>query len=289
MVVLLLAVICLAAACSTIKNADSNTIPNRSDPKNDPVYFMAGRIEAGEKAAISSRISARVDSIWVELGSRVEKGSPLIQLDSGDLEAQVAQARAGVEEAQAAVAGAQVSQNNAKSTCDRYRELFSAGAVAKAQLDQTQAELEAADSAMNTAQARLNQAQASLQLASQQLSNSTLVSPISGKISAKNINSGELAVSGVPLLTVVNTDSLIINAYLPAGRADTINPGQKVFIKISEVAGKLFEGQVTAVDSVIDSKNGDVLVKVQVSERDPLLKPGMFAEIGIKNGGPSNE
>lgn len=281
--VMLLAIICLGVGCSANKNAPLNVTTNISSSQKHPVFIMAGRIEAGEKAAISSRITARVDSVSVEPGSKVEKGAPLIQLDSGDLAAQAAQARAGVEQSQASLDSAQVSQINAKGSFDRYQELFNAGAVSKAQLEQAQAELATADSALNAARAKLNQSQAALDLAAHQLDNGTIISPISGVVSAKNINNGELAVSGVQLLNIVNSESLIINAYMPAYLSNQIAPGQEVVIKVTEIPGKIFTGQIEAVDSVVDSKNSNLLVKVQFTNRDPALKPGMFAQIGINN------
>lgn len=178
---------------------------------------MAGRIEASEEAAISSRITARVNSVSVEAGSRVEKGDLLIQLDSGDLSAQVTQAQAGVEQAKASISGLKGSQVNAKNTFVRYQELFKAGAVSKAQLDQAQAELAAAESSLDTARANLNQSLAALELAVQQLGHSTITSPISGVVTVKNINAGELAVSGVQLLNIAHSDSLIILCFPTSG------------------------------------------------------------------------
>lgn len=284
LMVTLLALTFLGAGCSYPPNAESNTAAI-SNLQSGPVYFMAGRIEAGQEAAISSRITARVNSVNVEVGARVEKGTPLIQLDSGDLSAQAAQARAGVEQAEASIDAARVSQENAQKTCDRYQELFKAGAISQAQLEQAQAELATADSALNTARAKLSQAQASWELASEQLSNSTLISPLAGVVSAKNINTGELAVSGAQLLKVVDADSLTINAYLPARLADRFKPGQVLVIQVSEAPEKLFKGRVGSLNPVLDSKNGDLLVKVQLTEPDPLLKPGMFAKIGLHDEG----
>lgn len=284
LLLLLLASISFAVVgCSTNENNGSNTAANISSLQKHPVFIMAGRIKAGETAVISSRITARVNSVDVEIGSRVERGALLIQLDAGDLAAQLAQARAGVEQAAASIDGAEISRANAKTTCDRYQDLFKAGAISKAQLEQAQAELATADSALNNARAKLSQAQASLKLASEQLANGTIVSPISGVISAKNINNGEIALSGVQLLSVINADSLSIDAYLPASLADRISPGLEVMIKVSEVPGKVFGGQILAIEPIVDGKNGNLLVKVQFADRDPLLKPGMFAEIGINN------
>lgn len=283
LLLLLLAAIGFGVGCSINENAGSNTAANISSLQKHPVFIMAGRIKAGETAAISSRITARVNSVNVDVGSRVEKGALLIQLDAGDLAAQAAQARAGVEQAAASIEGAEISRANAQSNCERYQELFNAGAISEAQMDQARAELATADSTLNSARAKLSQAEASLALASEQLANGTIVSPISGVISAKNINNGEIALSGVQLLNVVNADSLSIDAYLPASLVDQTSSGQEVLIRVSELPGKTFGGQILAIDSIVDGKNGNLLVKVQFADRDPLLKPGMFAEVGIKN------
>ena len=61
-----------------------------------------------------------------------------------------------------------------------------------------------------------------------------------------------------------------------------ISVNQEVVIKVSEIPDKEFDGQISVIDSAVDSKNKNILVKVKFKEKDPLLKPGMFAEIGIR-------
>ncbi len=280
---LLVGMCIVTAGCNADKNGTENAIPTSIPPSNSVIYFMAGKIDANEKVDISSKITARITSITGDVGSIVKKGDTLIQLDAKDLAAQKAQAQAGVYQVQAAIDKAQVSCGNAQNINDRNQELFNVGAISKSQLEQSQAELAAAKSTLQAAQAQSDQAQAALDLASTQLGNSTIVSPISGVISAKKANTGELAVSGATLLTVVNADTLTINAYLPASQINKIEIGQDVAIKVSEIPNIVFEGKIFVIDSVINSKAGNVLVKVQFSEQDPLIKPGMFAEIGLLN------
>lgn len=287
---------------------------------NKPVFVMAGIIDANDKAQITTKIPAKVAGISVDVGSVVKKGDTLITLDTKDIEAQVMQAQAAVSTAQANLAkvqagarpeqiaqaqsqmdAAKTAYTNAKTNYDRNQQLFAAGALSQAQLDAAQTQLSSAQANYNSAQDQLNmltkgetqetmnvlqaqvkQAQAALDLANTQLANGTIVAPISGTISAKNINVGELASPGAALLTLVNNDSLFINASLPAGLVGSVKVGQEVVVKVSEIPDKDFSGEVAMVDPVIDSRSTSVLVKIQIKNPDPILKPGMLAEIGLK-------
>jgi HlyD family secretion protein len=251
--------------CTNNKNVKTNAIP--AVEIHNTVYLMAGKIEANEKADITSKITAKVAAISVDVGSIVKKGELMIQLDSNDLQAQMAQAQAGLDSAGS-------NYQNAKSTYERNQRLFNAGLISKSQFDQYQ-------TAFAVAEASNRSAEAALKLARTQLDKGTILSPISGVISAKNINNGELAVAGVPLITVVNSNPIVIDAYAPAALITQIKTGQKVVVKISEIPDRKFNGQISVIAPLIDSKSKNILVKVKLSDQDPLLKPGMFAEIAL--------
>ena len=135
---------------------------------------------------------------------------------------------------------------------------------------------------LNILKAQTKQAQAAVNVVKTQLNNGTITSPISGVISAKNINTGELALAGSPLVSVVNADSMYINAYLPATLVQKVTAEQNVTIKVSEIPEKMFEGTIAVIRPVVDPKSKNILVKVRIDDPDAILKPGMFAEIGIK-------
>ncbi|OOM78419.1 efflux RND transporter periplasmic adaptor subunit [Clostridium sp. BL-8] len=293
------------------------TVSSQSQGVN---YFMSGKIQADESAVITTKINARISSLNVDVGSVVNAGDTIITLDTKELEAQVSQAQAAVEiaqatlnkmksgsrpeqieQAQAAVESAKANYENAKANDDRNKDVYNAGGLSKSQLDQSETALTAAESVYKSAQAALDMlnkgetaesiavseaqvksAQAALNTAQVQLQNGTIISPVSGVVTAKNINSGELATVGAPLISIVNLDTISINAYVPSTFVNKISVNQAVIIKISEIQDKEFEGEISVIDSAVDSKNKNVLVKVKFNEKDPLIKPGMFAEIGIK-------
>ena len=308
------------SGCSNNKNDNANIDETVNVQDKSVNYFMAGKVQADESAVITSKINARPSDISVDVGSTVNKGDNVITFDSKDLEAQVRQAQAAVdvaqaslnkiksgsrpeqiEQATAALESAKANYENAKSNNVRNKDVFDAGGIPKAQLDQSETAYTASESTYKSAQAALDmvnkgetaesiavaeaqvvQAQAALNTAQVQLQNGTLSSPISGVVTAKNINIGELATVGAPLLTIINLDTIIVNAYIPSTYINRVSVNQEVVIKVSEIPDKEFEGEISVIDSAVDSKNKSILVKVNFKDKDPLLKPGMFAEIGIR-------
>ncbi|MCO1600757.1 HlyD family secretion protein [Desulfosporosinus nitroreducens] len=313
--ILLIMSVLLTGCNSTSQKIETDTAVEVSKP----VFVMAGIVDANEKAQINSKLSAKVSDISVEVGSVVKKGDSLITLDTKDIEAQVAQAEAGVNTAQAnlikmqagarpeqiaqaqsALDSAKISYTNSKNNFDRNQQLLSAGAISQSQFETAQTQLAAAQAQYNSAQDQLNllilgeteeslnvlraqvaQSQAALELAKTQLTNGTIVSPISGIVSEKNINVGELASPGVTLISIVNVDSLYIKASLPEGLMGDVSVGEEVVVKVAEIKDQEFKGKISLIDPVIDSRSKSVLVRIQVDNPNSILKPGMLAEIGL--------
>lgn len=324
--IIVLLVTSTLVGCSNNKNDNANAAEIVNVDKIVKVedksiaYFMSGKVQADESAVITSKINARPSEISVDVGSTVNKGDNVITFDSKDLEAQVGQAQAAVDVAQAnlnkiksgsrpeqiqqAIAtleSTKANYENAKSNYVRNKDVFDAGGIPKAQLDQSETACTATESTYKSAQAALDMlnkgetaesiavaeaqvksAEAALNTAQVQLQNGTLSSPISGVVTAKNINIGELATMGAPLISIVNLDTIMINAYMPSTYINKVSVNQEVVIKVSEMPDKEFEGEISVINSAVDSKNKNILVKVKFKDKDPLLKPGMFAEIGIR-------
>ena len=309
----------LTGCSNSDKSKVKSTINVENSNKKAIVYLMAGKIDTNENVNISSKITAKVIETCVDVGSKVKKGDPLIKLDSKDLEAQVTKAEAAVNtanlvktqsgarseqiyQAQAAVDGAKAKYENSKTNYERNQKLFDTGAISKSQLEELQTSLAEAEASYNSAKSSLDllnkgesqetinvaesqvkEAQAALDIAKNQLENAVIISPISGIVTAKDINTGELAAIGSTLITVVNSDTMLINAYLPTAYMNRIKIGQEVVIKVAEIPDKEFNGEVFMTDSVVDSKNKNILVKVRFKDQDIQLKPGMFAEVGVKD------
>jgi HlyD family secretion protein len=323
---LFLAILLLLPGC---KPASSKTSANRSQAKtasSQMLFYMAGRIDAEQKADIISKISGRVAAITVDVGATVHQGQPLIRLDTRELDAQTEQARAGLRTARAnldrTLSGARPEQINqakaalesaaqnyelAKHNYDRMNQLYHSEVIAKNQLEAAENQLKSAQAqyvsaqnqldilmqgetseTVNVAKAQLYQAETAVKYAETQLGNGTIFAPVSGVVSSKNINVGEMATPSALLLSIVNLDTLFINTYLPAGLIGKVKAGDPVGIKVVEAPSRIFKGEIAVISPVIDAKGRNILAKVRLTEKDPLLRPGMFVEIGMKKSEMGN-
>ena len=257
----------LLSGCGGRTSISSQSV-YESQKSDKPVFIMAGKVDAVERADVGTKVSAKITEIKVDVGSVVKEGDLLARFDMKELPAQANQASAALQVAD-------VNLDNAQLTFDRIQQLYQSGAASKQEYDSAEAKL-------NTASAQVAQARAGLDAVNAQLSNGEIVAPVSGIISAKNVNEGEMEIAGSKLFSIVNPDSIYINAYLPARLSEEVKVGQKVTVSISEIPDKLLDGEVTTVDPVVDAQNKNILVKVKLLEDDPALKVGMFAEIALK-------
>ena len=309
---------CSSTTGTNINNNLQETEATVQSTKNQ--YIMAGKIAANDEVNIASKISARVSEISVDIGSKVNQGDTIIKLDTQDLQSQVDQAQAAVNtanaslanatnstrpeqiaQAQAALDNATESRAVAQKNYDRTKTLVEAEANTQQQLESAQQQLVAADSQQKSAQEALNmlkngatetainvyraqveQAEAALKTAQTALNNGTIKSPISGVVNSKKINVGEMASPGVSLVSISNPNALCVNAYAPLDIVNGLEEGQAVVVKVSEVENKELEGKITVINSTLNSQSSNILVKITLSDSDAKLKPGMFAEVGLK-------
>lgn len=312
----------LLSGCGSSDNSTAQTSANNSTSisKNGEIYIMAGKVKSNSEVNVSSKISAKVSKILVDLGAKVTKGQPLIYLDTKDIAAQVSQAEAGanaaqanlnkvldgarpeqISQAKAALESAKTNYNAAKNNLQRTKQLYQQGGLSTQQLETVQTQYASADSAyksaleslniltrgetkdtINILQSQASQAKAGVDYAKVQLGNGIITSPIDGTVSKKNINVGELAAPGAQLLSIVGSNTVYIEAQVPTEYEDQIRAGQQVVVKVNELNGKKLNGKVTVVSPVVDATTKNITVKVEVSNEQQLLKPGMIAEIGIK-------
>lgn len=316
---LLLSLLVLFTGCSSSESGAKQTIKNESSTQD--IYILSGKIQADSSANVASKINARVIELKVDVGTKVNAGDPIIYLDTKDIEAQLKQAEAAVVTAQAnldkitagsrteQIAAQQASVNGLKTAYDiaqknydRQKALLQSGSTAQINVEQAEQVLSSAkaqyDSAVqnlnilqngatqsdiNAVSATVKQAQAAVELAKTSLSYGIITAPISGTVTTKNINEGEMSGIGQPLVTIVSSNGLHVDSYTPEELLPKLKTGLQVNVKVLEFPEKTFQGEISAISEQIDSRNKNALVKISLKDGDYILKPGMFAEIGLKN------
>lgn len=209
----------------------------------DPVLTLEGVLLPAETAVVSSRVSGQLDSVLAKPGDAVTMGQLLATLDSRALKAQLQQAEAGLQTAQAArdmSAGqaemARIALKGAETDYQRVQALHEAGAA-------SQSQLEAAADKLNTARVQANNAQgpagnqaaasvataaAALESMRTQLDYTRLTSPLDGVVTVRSVELGETVAPGTAVMTVARMDVLRIKGVVPQELLASLKVGQAV-------------------------------------------------------------
>ncbi len=192
---------------------------------------------------------------------------------------QLGNARAGVQSAQAGLYKAQRALEVANSTLGRERKVYNAG------LNNT-AQIQAARAALVSAQADADAARNALKLLQSSPGSSVdmpVRAPIAGIVQSRDVALGELVQADAPLMTVVNLDSVALEAALFEADAARVNIGDSVTLTSDAAPGKRFEGRLSYIGSQVDPQTRALTARATI-DNPGSLRPGVFVRGQIQTG-----
>ena len=207
-----------------------------------------GTVEAFKTNNISSNSGSRIKRILVDVGSRVARGQRLVILDDVNIAQQ------------------QIALANLKRELDRARELVKIGGGTQQTVDQLQAQYDANARAIRTMQ-----------------ENTVLTSPVSGVVTAKNYDAGDLP-SGLPILTIEQQQPLKVIVNVNESEYPKVKRGMPVTVKFDTYGDEVFQGQVYLIHPTVDATSRTFQVEVAITNRSDKVRTGMFARVGFNYG-----
>jgi RND family efflux transporter MFP subunit len=266
----------------------------RSDKESELV--LPGNIQAVTEAPVLARASGYIKKRFVDIGDRVKAEQVLAEIEAPELDQQILQARAtldqtnsSVQQAEAAVQQGRSNENLAKVTAGRWDNLQKRGVVSKQENDTYQAQwvsqqanVQALEKAVAAARSNVGAAQANLDRLIQLKSYQTVRAPFAGVITVRNVDTGALVnESSTLLFRIAQTASLRTYLNLPQTDADSVRVGQAAFLTVPELPGRKFKGTVARTANALDPATRTLLTEVQVSNADGVLMPGMYAQVDL--------
>ncbi|OYV41698.1 MAG: secretion protein HylD [Rhodospirillales bacterium 20-64-7] len=245
------------------------------------IAFTNGRLEADE-IDIATKFAGRVAQILVDEGDRVTAGQVVARIDTRDLEASLAQAKAQINQAKHTIdeSQAELVQNGAQlklaaQELDRARILVRNDFQTRQVLDQRQSQFDAAFAAYQGTKAKIAAATAGMEAAIHNadliqvnIDDNTLVAPKSGPIQYRLANVGEVLPAGGKVYTMLDDTNVYMDIFLPTGTAGKIKLGDEARILLDAWPDRPIPATVT----FIASKNQFTPKMVETrSERDKLM------------------
>ncbi len=234
-----------------------------------PITLAAnGSVAAWQEIVIGSEVSGlRLAEVRVNVGDRVRRGQLLARLSDETVQAEVAQIRAALAEAEATLA-------EANANAERARRLDRSGAISAQQIEQYR-------TAAQTAQARVAAQRARLQAQQVRLSNTRIVAPDDGIVSARSATMGSVVQPGAELVRLIRDARLEWRAEVLGADLPRVQPGQRATLTSAD--GTTTDGRVRIVAPTVDPQTRMGLVYVDLPEPGSA-RAGMFARGTIALG-----
>ena len=182
------------------------------------VLDASGYVVARRQATVSSKVTGKVDQVFIEEGMRVEAGQIVATLDDSTQQAQLELALAQVDSARAALAEIEAQLRNARLERDRLRDLAARDLASKSSLDAAEAAFDELAARLATGRENVDVAERNVALARDSLANMTIRAPFAGMVVTKNAQPGEMispvsaggGFTRTGICTIIDTDSLEI-------------------------------------------------------------------------------
>lgn len=235
-----------------------------------------GIISPKQDVSVSPKTAGKVSGVYAKVGEPVKKGDLLLQLETTELQVQLRQAQASLELAKANLAKMQVSFQNANLNLERMKKLYEEGAVSLTQYETAQLQVNTSLQDIKALQSQIAQMEANVDLIRTQLSNASVVSPISGIVAAVNVDAGEMVSPSLPVVSVVDTSTVLVKVKIAESEINFVKTGVPVKIRV-DALDKEFTGRVSSVSPVADQTK-TFPVEIAIDNPEGELKGGMFAE-----------
>ena len=256
---------------------------------------VTGSVEAVRTALVSARVPGIIDDIFVEEGDVVAAGiTRLFQTDHVKLKRAVEIAGHQVDVSAAVVSARRATLARVKANLDkirldleRYQRLYEQGAVTQNVLETQEtmmkaaaAELAEVEAGLTLAQTQEKQAKSNLEIARKDLSDALVIAPLSGTVSHRMCEPGEMAGPGTPIIRIDDLSLVEISAYLPETHYARVTPG-KTLLAASVQGVELREMPISFKSPVINKKLRTFEVKARLQNPPAGVVPGAMADAAV--------
>jgi RND family efflux transporter MFP subunit len=237
---------------------------------------------AFEAANIFARASGYIEVRKVDIGDHVKKGDLLAEITAPELDHQIAQNQATLQQDHATLQQATASRDLASVTYTRDSDLVKKGWVTAEQGDTDRLTLQAQNASVAVAQANVAAQQALLRVLGQEKAYQSVVAPFDGTITQRAVDVGALVQAGSTFMfTLQRSDVIRTQVYVPQDAAFGVAQGVKAIVRVPEMPDRVFSGSVTRLADALAPGTRTLLTEIDVPNPDGVLRPGMYCTIDL--------
>ena len=248
----------------------------------------SGYVVAQRKASVASKATGRLESLYVEEGSSVEKNTIIARLENRDVVASRDQAAANLNLARSNVEQARAELHDATLAYERARDLVARGFIAKADYDTAEARHQKAVAGVAASEAGVKANVAALRAAEVAIEYTLIRAPFDAVVLTKNADVGDIitpfgaaANAKAAVVTIADMNSLQVEADVSESDLEQVKLRQPCEIQLDALPESRFRGEVHMIVPTADRSKATVMVKVRFLEKDPRILPEMSAKVAF--------
>jgi RND family efflux transporter MFP subunit len=247
---------------------------------------LPGTTAAFAAANIYARATGYIAKRNVDIGDRVKKGELLAELAVPEIDDQIAQNEATLDQLKAAVQQAQANATLAQATWGRDKPLLRDGWVIGHQGDIDLQTVKADEAAVSVAQANVVAQEHLLTVLRQNRAYASVVAPFDGIITQRNVDVGALVQgnenTGTFMFETMQKNVIRVWVYVPQDAAFGVAPGVEAMVRVPELPDREFPGKVTRIAEALQSGTRTLLTEIDIPNPDGALPPGIYCSVELK-------
>lgn len=219
---------------------------------------VIGTAAAIQGMTVSADLPGTIDKIHFESGQWVKEGDILVELDTRQERAQLANLEA--------------QRDLAKVNYDRAQQLVKAGVISRSDYDSATAQQKATEAQVGDIRAGI--------------ARKTIRAPFSGSLGIRQVSLGQYLAAGQAIVSLQSLSPIYVNFGVPQQETPKVIPGHVLRVTNGDLPGMAFTGRIIALDSVINEQTRNIQVQAIVTNKDNKLRPGMFVQVELPLGQP---
>ena len=222
----------------------------------DSSLTVIGTAEAIHGVTVSADLPGTVDKIHFESGEWVHEGDILVELDTRQEQAQLANLEA--------------QRDLARINYGRIQQLVKEGVIARSEYDNATAQQKATEAQVGDIRAAI--------------ARKTIRAPFSGVLGIRQANLGQYLAAGQAIVSLQSLNPIYVNFGVPQQDTPKVTVGRSLRVTDNDLPGSLFQGRVTALDSVINEQTRNIQVQATIANPANNLRPGMYVQVDLPLG-----
>jgi RND family efflux transporter MFP subunit len=246
---------------------------------------LPGTTAAFAAANIYARATGYIAKRKVDIGDRVKAGDLLAALAVPELDHQISQNEATLDQLKSSLQQAWANRDLAQVTWDRDSPLVQKGWVTPQQGDTDRLNLQSRAAAVAVAEANVSAQENLLKVLQQNRDYASVVAPFDGVITQRNVDVGSLvqvnAASGTFMFEIMQDNVIRVWVYVPQDSAFGVAPGINAVIRVPELPDREFSGKVTRIADALQSGTRTLLTEIDLTNPDSALAPGIYCTVEL--------